>query len=163
MSASSVRNWMELNWLRKGSKEIPLPNIVFTSELTEYSGIYYRPERDELRIGNRYYDLVKGLIGVSTNDDDSFLYKRDDKTILKTIAHEWRHHWQYFTRKFYVEEGTVFQDDGDYDQSIVRFHSSNVNEMDAFLFSIRKCKCNTNMYQFDLLRKANVLTGKEIL
>lgn len=162
MSASSTRSWFELNWLRKGDKAIPLPNIVFTSALTEYSGIYYRPEPDELRIRNRYYDLIKGLIVVSTNDDDSFLYKRDDETILKTIIHEWRHHWQYFTRKFYVEEATEFQDDGDYDQSVVEFYLSNVNEMDAFLFSTRKVKCNTNMYQFDLLRNAGILTGQEI-
>ena len=29
MSASSARKWIELNWLRRGNKEIPLPELIF--------------------------------------------------------------------------------------------------------------------------------------
>jgi hypothetical protein len=141
--SSSARKWMELNWLRKGNKEIPLPEIVFECEKT-VGGYYSRPARKEKEICGRFYDLSKGLISINPRYDQEF--------ILNTIAHEWRHHWQRFMG-ISNPNPSPFESAGNYDEDIVRFFKGSWWEMDALLFSIKKAPDETSMYWIDLLRR----------
>ena len=119
-------NYTELNWLNKKNKDISLPLFVYQNNLP-YSGCYYRPEKSEILINERYYSLKKGLIVMQPdNDDDDFM--------INAIAHEWRHHWQENNG---IKLNSVRWDllQGTYDQKIVKYFKSSYTEMDALLWA----------------------------
>ena len=66
-------NYLELNWLNKKDKTIPLPLILFDKVLSS-SGIYYAPEKKEILVNERYYPLDKGLIIVHLKSDNEKIY-----------------------------------------------------------------------------------------
>jgi hypothetical protein len=146
MSASLSRKWIELNWLRKGNKEIPLPELLF--EHTGLCGAYYmQPSREEVLIGNRFYDLSKGFIVVNPSNDDSF--------IANSIAHEWRHHWQY-CHGLSNPNPPQYKDCNNYEKSIANFFRGCWSEMDALLFSIEKIPDDISLYWMEILRKEKI-------
>jgi hypothetical protein len=148
MSASSARKWIELNWLRKGRKEVPLPNLIYCN-FENWSGIYYPRQKDEVCIDNCYYDLSeRGLIGVNENNCD----ERGD--FEETLAHEWRHHLQ---RQKYKFAGVKFNNDGDYKENIISYYRDNWHELDAFMFSWRIVETRATTIWFEWLRKAGVV------
>lgn len=130
MSASVVRKWIELNWLRRGNKEIPLPEIVFGRSGVNYSGCYHRPGIGEQLIDGRFLDLSRGIIVIC---DDGI---ETDDFYANTIAHEWRHHWQFIVKGPYSFSPFVFN--GNYRESIVKFFKSQPLEMDALLYAEKK-------------------------
>ena len=134
MIALKVRKWTELNWLRCGHKEIPLPDIIF--EQIELAGCYCRPVANEIIIGNRFYDLSKGIILVNPNDNDD--------CIKSVIAHEWRHHCQWYAGLSAIKP-RKFKDTGNYRHDIIDFFNNNDTEIDALIFSIAMAPCETNM------------------
>ena len=148
MSASSARKWIELNWLRKGNKEIPLPNLIYHN-LPDCSGMYYPRQKDECCVGSSYYDLTdRALICVAENNCDEF---GDFEEIL---AHEWRHHLQ---RQRYKFQGVIFDNSGDYKENIISYFMDNWHELDAFMFSWSKIETRATTIWFEWLREAGVI------
>lgn len=127
-----TRKWFELNWIRKGFKEISLPDIIFEIPNVDCSGCYYVPRKKEILVSGRYYDLQRGLIIVNPVH-----CVKDDKRVPETIAHEFRHHIQR-TTKFYDAAPTIFEIVGTYKESIIKYFKSSYLEMDALLFTINR-------------------------
>lgn len=113
---------LELNWLRK-DKDISLPSI--TIEQCGFSGMYFSPQKDEHLINNTYYPLDKGLIVLNIDDADG-----------GTIAHEWRHHWQFWNGWKY--DSIEFDYTREYRKEIIKYFTNSNSEIDAFLFELNK-------------------------
>ena len=82
---------LELNWIRrKVDKTIPFPEVLFFPFTSGRAGSYYNPSpKNEIYdIDGKPHSLKYGAIVVSS--------KYDNKVQKNIIAHEWRHHWQYF-------------------------------------------------------------------
>ena len=135
---------LEINWLRKFDRSIPIPEVVFEYGLShpcgaESGGLYYEPQSNEVLIGERYYDLRFGLIAVNSKWPDD---------IPGTIAHEWRHHWQ---RHNDIEfDSPVWTGDREYNASIRRHFSSRC-ERDALLFENKIDPRGYNQVWMDLV------------
>jgi len=80
---------LETNWIRKKSdKALPIPEVMYFP-FSEADGCYYHP-REKLEIydiDGKSYSMKYGVIAVNP---------KNYKNIEETIAHEWRHHMQYF-------------------------------------------------------------------
>jgi hypothetical protein len=142
MCSSVARKWIELNWLRRGNKEIPLPDIIF-EKIELGSGLYYKPEKSEIAIEGRFYDLSNGLIVISPIMDSPFT--------ANTIAHEWRHHWQFISG---IKSNPWSWNFGsNYKDNIINFFNSSSTEMDAFNFALNKAPDDTSLLWKDWLVK----------
>jgi hypothetical protein len=116
---------------------------VFDKE-PDYGGYYLEPERTEYQIGDSFYDCIKGIIVIST------LF--DFVDLKHTIAHEYRHHWQFHKGWIYDGKGwNTPLEDYDYEDIIKRYFNSSVCEMDALLFSIRTAYDKTLDYWMDIM------------
>ena len=115
---------LELNWLCK-DKDISLPSIVFAA-MDGCGGFYAHPEKDEYYFDGTYYDREKGLLFIDDTNDDTF--------VINTIAHEWRHHWQ-FMKGFNFDHKSLNRG-LEYKDMIIDFFNSSWTEMDTLLFSI---------------------------
>lgn len=118
---------IELGWLSRHDKDLPLPELVFASRLAGCSGYYARPGRCESFVGGKGFDLTGGLIVCG---------ETDAREAANTIAHEWRHHWQIFHMGL-KDSLTRFNETIDYDSAIREFFKD-WREMDALLFSHRR-------------------------
>ncbi len=123
---------MELNWIRKFDKSLINPTVVFSS-LKWASGLYYHPEKDEICIDGKFYHLGCGLIEVSNFNNETA------KETAGTIAHEWRHHWQYFNlpKEKVGFEWPKSYNELEYNEMIVKYFTLNPLEMDALRFQKR--------------------------
>lgn len=119
---------LELNWIRREDKTLPLPRVVF-HPLDGMGGFYHFPEPAEVLIGETHYDATKGLIVVSTETEHP----------ASIIAHEWRHHWQTFHGWTYdgIDWPEVETDD-EYWPNVARYFAASKSELDALLFEHRK-------------------------
>ena len=117
---------IELNWIRRRvDKSIPIPEVVFFP-LEDAAGRYYPSV-----LGNEIYDidghphsLKYGVIVISTFWEDE---------IESTIAHEWRHHWQWFHGiEFEINK---FKDETlGYDKALKEYFITSKTELDALRF-----------------------------
>ena len=127
---------LELNWLSRHDKDLPIPAVIWSPSGTDFHdvrcrGCYYRPLRQEFLVGERFEPFHNGAIIVSGQEPD---------LIAGTLAHEWRHHWQYF-RGMLPDKVTfdmnLFDDPDSYDDAIKMYFESQKHEMDALLFQYR--------------------------
>jgi hypothetical protein len=77
---------IDLHFLSKRDKDLPFPLLKYYRSETE-EGYYVHPSdcryvSDE----NLSFDSTNGIIFVNSNS----------LSIESTLAHEWRHHWQYY-------------------------------------------------------------------
>jgi hypothetical protein len=135
-------NSLELHWLQKKSKDLFYPNLLFVSELKSAGGYFLHPRKSEVWIGNRVYDLTKGMIIVTEI--------WDDKDIPNTIAHEWRHFLQY--HKFGPIKGTQFNNKVPYPTAIKSFFQ-NPFERDALLYSHKVAPSSTSDYWMEIINE----------
>jgi len=121
-------SFIELNWLAKADKYIPLPIVVFTP-LDYCGGFFAYPQKKEGLIGEKYYPLDRGLIAV---DDRS-------SNFSSTLAHEWRHLWQLYNlgKKDYCHRPDA-SPGLPYKQRIIKYFLSDARELDALLFQRKK-------------------------
>lgn len=125
MRASS---YLELNWLAKSDKYILLPPVIFTN--IPYGGYFHFPERKEILVGSEYYPADRGLIVISEIHSEH---------IESSIAHEWRHLWQYYQRGEPKLKATWnLKSPLSYKEQIVNFFISDSFEYDALLFQLKK-------------------------
>lgn len=118
---------IEVNWIRNVDKSLVIPEVVFSS-LNWAGGMYHHPEKNEICIDGKYYDLKYGLIEVSVQ------FK--SLSTESTLAHEWRHHWQAYhgwVNDYRFLWPSTFEED-DYDDLILKYFTLNNHEMDALRF-----------------------------
>lgn len=128
-------NYLELNWLSKRYKGISLPLIIFDDSILDYVGFYMSPMKQEILINDRLYPLDYGLIYI--NDT------MDYNSIVNTIAHEFRHHWQHMMNWKYDGIGWELDCNLTFEQQIKEYFRNSKCEMDALLYSnkIYPCDC----------------------
>jgi hypothetical protein len=76
---------LELNWLSRRDKQLILPDIVF-HDFSECQGCYCQPH---------WYGKAVDGIEVKSRNGTIIVNPRTSSSIAATMAHEWRHHWQY--------------------------------------------------------------------
>jgi hypothetical protein len=123
----------ETRWL-KGPKWLSPPSIVIASKqyCRNSDGAFVSP-RAEIEIDGRCYDASKGIIYISANACDG------------TLAHEFRHHWQYWCGLKYDGEPFGAQQACSYDDyrvAIVRYFTVSYSESDALLYELKKTPRN---------------------
>ena len=135
---------IELGWIARRAKDLPLPNIVFTSKLPDCGGCYYKPQHGGVYVDLVRYDLSHGLIVIADDGDDH---------TGSTIAHEWRHHWQLFNLGDCkaIGWGSVLASSVNYEAAIKRYYRGSSTEMDALLFQHKYSPSKTTDYWFGLL------------
>lgn len=133
---------MDLHWLYKLDKFLPTPILVFDYE-KEYGGYYLHPEKTEYQIGDSFFNCKNGIIVVSTAFDHN--------SLQNTIAHEYRHHWQFCKGWIYDGIGWNLPSEEDYDITLKNFFNSSKSEMDAYLFSVKVAYDKVMEYWLELL------------
>lgn len=118
-------------------KDVPAVPIVYMED-SEIGGMYHRPVRRECQIGQRFYDLRRGLILLSLLSCSDFEISDNYDYEATGLAHEWRHHWQHWHG--YESDSLGWPPPGafdSYNQQIREFYTQSYTEMDALLFSWR--------------------------
>jgi len=126
---------LELNWIRNFDKSLFIPEVVFHS-LNSASGKYYPPEKKGwLYDENGHPYLMRfGVIVINPN--------QSDKEVPRTIAHEWKHHWQYFHGiKFEIPPTNLFNRYS-YMTAIVKYFKCSRTESDAIRFEYKHAGMN---------------------
>jgi hypothetical protein len=118
----------ELSWLYKHDKFLPAPKVVF-APVVWCSGYYWHPCGGEREVMGSMHDGRKGLIVVSSAYSDG--------DTANTLAHEWRHHWQWCNGvKFDHTEWDSASPLG-YWGAIKEFFRNSRTEYDALMFSLK--------------------------
>lgn len=115
---------LELNWIPK-PKDIPMPNIVVES-VFNCSAYYVEPESEQHEINGHFYDIDNGLIVINENEVDVIF--------AGTLAHEYRHHWQYYSG---IEIDSIWEIKSDYKSAIIEYFTTYPIEMDALIFEMK--------------------------
>lgn len=137
---------MELRWLRRYDRHLVVPEVVFVDGLKtewgqECGGYYAPPEKRIFDIGGHEVDGRFGVIAVNSSEAGS---------IPATLAHEWRHHWQWHRG---IEFDHVAYDVSDYEASIGNYFRSSRTEMDALLFEHKVARGWVNEYFMELAHR----------
>jgi hypothetical protein len=144
---------LETRWL-KGPKWLPAPTIVVASKTFcgNCDGMCFFP-RKEVFVDGRYYDARNGLLMIS------------EVAHAGTLAHEYRHHWQWFAgyRKY---DGASFEcpvggDYATYRAAIVRYFAKSRYEWDALLYEIVKAPENNPAHNWMDWIQCQNQTGKK--
>ena len=135
-----MNSYIELNWLRGRDNDIPLPKIVIVNNYI-YAGAYFHPRNDYVYNNGRIVDLKKGLIAICSELDDPG----------STIAHEWRHHWQFFNGIDF--DNIQFDHDKCYKNETIKYYCNSKTEMDALLFEIKMYPDDDNQLYYEWILK----------
>lgn len=119
---------LETNWLRNFDRTIPIPEFMWYP-LKGCAGKYYHPCNSEMYDADgRPYHRRFGVIVISPTQQGE---------IARNIAHEWRHHWQWFRGiKFEIPPKDLFTKH-DYDEALIRYFTTSRTEMDALRFEYK--------------------------
>ena len=144
-----VYTGIELGWLSKGDG-IPMPRIEFVEWMDYAGGHYFAPTGDVLELADgRELLCDKGIIFISYDPDVT-----SDEHIIASIAHEYRHHWQWYNfGELHGVDMLEVQPDvlDDWDTMIVAYYSQSYTELDALLFEHRKYPTATSGRSLGLL------------
>jgi hypothetical protein len=114
-------------FLPLSEKDLPTPRVLYVDGVP-YGGIYFHPKDEGEVIGQRHIDLSRGALIVSTEN-----FAED------TLAHEWRHHWQFCNGWKY--DGVNWPPRGleqaSYDAQVHAYFCGSKSEMDALKWSWR--------------------------
>lgn len=133
---------IELGWLNRRDKDLPLPQFTFVPNLKGCGGYYARPDRRVHFVNERGLSLRNGLIVCGQHTDTL--------EVANTIAHEWRHHWQLFHVGL-KDSPTQFDTSVDYHLAIKKFFKDRL-ELDALLFSHHIAPSPTSAYWMELIK-----------
>ena len=105
-----------------------MPPVIFAD--IAYGGYFHFPRKKEVLIGNEYYPADRGLIVISE------LYS---ERIESSIAHEWRHLWQYYQegKPEYISQWNL-KSPLSYEKQIINHFIFDYREYDALLFQLKK-------------------------
>lgn len=142
---------LELNWLSRYDKDLPLPEIVYSPDNVDFhgrrcGGCYYSPERNEYLFGDVYVPFDNGVILVGA---------REPELMIGTLAHEWRHHWQL--HRGLAKDGSGYNQEDfasldTYNAAIRKYFRTQPHEMDALRFQFKHAPdwCSQNMLDISL-------------
>jgi hypothetical protein len=123
---------LELNWIRrKVDKTIPIPEVMFFPFGDGRAGSYCDPDphNEVFDIDGKPYSMKYGIIIVGSK------FGKDEQKNI--IAHEWRHHWQYFNgmkhAKSKYRATQITQKN--YNHAVKQYFSTSKSELDALRFS----------------------------
>ncbi len=124
---------LETNWIRrKTDKTLPIPEIM-EYPLIGSGGGYYSPNlsAEIFTSTGKPISMKYGVIVVGN--------KYEDDVKMAIIAHEWRHHMQYYAGFKYDEpECNSYEAKGkEYDKVARQYFSSSIAEMDALRFQYK--------------------------
>lgn len=119
---------LELRWL-KPDKTIKAPLIVYAEEYSSFGGFFIKPEKCEYLFEGSYISADNGIIAITQEGDEA-----------NTIAHEYRHLWQYTNGWDLNSIG--WNNPVDYKQGIIEYFIKSSSEMDALLWSQAKAPCD---------------------
>jgi hypothetical protein len=120
---------IELQWLSRRDRTLPLPNIIFKKEFV--GGRYYHPDPtyEVYDDDGKPHGCNNGLIVISTE------FEGEDAT----IAHEWRHHYQAHMGTSNYDSLGWKEDGRDYKEKIIEYFLTSKDEMDALRFQLSLC------------------------
>jgi len=121
---------LHLNWIRNLDKTICNPILIYADEECEYSGCFVHPFNGEWWFEDFPIDGEKGIMIISGETENE----------ANTIAHEFRHLWQFINGWKY--DSFKWKHTRDYKKQIINFFRSSKMEMDALLWSQKKAPCN---------------------
>jgi hypothetical protein len=117
---------LETRWLH-AEKWLPAPTIVIVSrKFANNAEAAWQPPQAEVFLEGRYYEARNGLIVLADNACDG------------ALAHEFRHHWQYWHGWKYDGNGAGMNLVLPYKQAIVEFFHGSRSEVDALLYEVQK-------------------------
>jgi hypothetical protein len=136
----------ELNWLHRKAKDLIIPALLIVPQYAwrKFPGCYYHPQSGEIEFRGHFTPLSNGLIIASEITDWC------PGGFASTLAHEWRHHWQWFNMT--RGKGATWDPTLPYDKAIVKFFESKI-ELDALLFSHAVAPCEETRIWKSLVEK----------
>jgi hypothetical protein len=137
---------IELSWLARRDKWVPLPELVFTNDGNAlYTGAYYRPQNWTLKINNKEICAKRGIIIINCE-----VYKF---SVEATLAHEWRHHWQWFNGMIPetpIDTSSLCWSDLDNWKKSIKTYFKQPHEMDALRFECFLVKDDQSKYNLNV-------------
>lgn len=121
---------LETNWLQRSEKWLPQPEV-WVSDFETASGAYCYPGIDTRgTVFEAVYPTKAGAIVIVESQNEEL------GDFEATLAHEWRHHWQFWCGwKYDGNPGALAR--LPYEQAIYCYFRSSRSEMDALLFERR--------------------------
>ena len=140
-----MRTSIGLNWLRRINRHLPSPTLIITDDTGKGTGGFYVApyQKDHDHHGVHVPASRNGTI-VCMNFSHTYWDH------AATIAHEWRHHYQYWRGQKPIISQLKRQDET-YEEHIARYFSTSATELDALQF-----ECVVAPEQENLWRRANV-------
>lgn len=133
---------LEINWIRKYDKSLPLPELVFCNTW-DIGGGYYRPtDAKVLHFNQRTIDNKHGTILINPDFPDNF---------ESVIAHEWRHHWQYHKGLRNPLDYTLWNPSGDWKSDVFHYFTEDRFEFDALMFERKFAPSDLNEQFWDAI------------
>lgn len=127
---------LSLNWLHKEQKDIPTPQLIIQEWPTwEVGGCYWPVGCD----GNEEYQNIRNHNGTI------FVNVSNSESIEETLAHEWRHHYQYWQLGMafkHITSWDSLRQHYDYKISIKKYFTQ-WHEWDALTFAHHKAGNDT--------------------
>ena len=136
----AVSRSIDLSFLSRHAKDLPLPELVYHHDDEGRYGFYLPPFTRRWQIGDRDYAGKNGVIVVTTPE-----------LVQATLAHEWRHHWQFHnkSRAFLHKLGTFggfdINSEDESDMGIRCYFRSSPMEFDALRYEVRRTPNEENL------------------
>jgi len=124
---------LETNWLSKKDRHLPAPDIFYVNNL-DIGGLYI-PPRDIV--------MFEHEIEIHPSNGTIIIGEYNEDFPLEAImAHEWRHHWQYWNGWEYDGIGWNFTEDYDvYIEQITKYFLHSFSETDALKYELKHFTC----------------------
>jgi hypothetical protein len=137
---------LELSWLNRIDKWLPIPRFVFADFGDEAASAHYCcPWPCEQIYEGKPIDRSRGIIAVNTR------YCDDMQWVAASIAHEWRHHHQWHSGLKYDGEGFDTREGEDHDASVKRYFLQSKMERDAIMFEEKVHPSDIGQYWLSLI------------
>lgn len=129
---------LELNWLMRDLRHLPMPGVIYADQLP-YAGLYCPPFDESSVVEGIELGPHQGVIVISQQESEL--------TVECSLAHEFRHHWQFWNGWAYDGIGWDENSALDYRKSIARYFSESHSEMDALLYEIKRAPCDESLWR----------------
>ena len=130
---------IDLNWLSRHNRALPIPKLVVDDFASDDSGHYIPPDDAWIVFSDITVDCRNGVIVISGLD-----------FLPSTIAHEWRHHWQWYRGWNIFDGQQQVTQDTTYKQQIKRYFRIPC-ENDALRFERTMYPDHLNGEWFDII------------
>lgn len=132
----------DLHWLWRKDKWLTYPKLLYVNKPDlAAGGVYLHP-----------WPVVYDYQGMEMQPKTAHIiintaFNHDSKETECTLAHEWRHHYQYYSGDK-SNKVTELADNESYDDFIKRYFLHNEHEMDALRYSLKVANCDYMDYWY---------------